>query len=59
MRRLLEMLCVFLEKTLYDEPTYDELSKELDKTKHFLDQALEMIEIFRERERKRNNLSGL
>ena len=43
MRKLLEKLCKFLEKKLYDEPTYEELSMELDKTKNYLEQASEYI----------------
>jgi len=43
-RNLLVKLCEFLEKKLYDEPTYSELSKELDRTKYCLEQALAQID---------------
>ncbi len=44
LRKILEKICVFLERKLYSEPTYEELSKELDKTKYYLDQALAQID---------------
>lgn len=47
MRKLLEKVCVFLEKKLYGEPTYSELSKELDRTKYLLDQAVSYIDYVR------------
>lgn len=47
LRKLLEKVCVFLERKLYGEPTYEELSKELDKTKYYLDQAISFIDYVR------------
>ncbi len=47
MRKILEKICVFLERKLYGEPTYEELSKELDKTKYYLDQAISFIDYVR------------
>lgn len=47
MRKILERICVFLERKLYNEPTYEELSKELDKTKYYLDQAIAFIDYVR------------
>jgi len=47
LRKVLEKICVFLERKLYGEPTYEELSKELDKTKYYLDQAVSYIDYVR------------
>ena len=36
MRKFLVKLCAYLEKKLYDAPTYDQLSKLLDETEYKL-----------------------
>lgn len=44
MRKLLIKLCNFLEKILYKEPTWEELSEELDMAKYKLHEARSEIE---------------
>ncbi len=44
MRKLLIKLCDFLEKKLYDEPTWRELSIALDRTRYRLFEAKSEIE---------------
>ncbi len=39
MRKFLVKLCTYLEKKLYDAPTYDQLSKLLDETEYKLYEA--------------------
>lgn len=40
MRNLMMKLCDFLEKKLYDEPTFRELSNSLDRTRYRLEEAV-------------------
>lgn len=47
MRKILVKLCDFLEKKLYDEPTWQELSSSLDKTRYKLFEAKEEIKRLR------------
>ncbi|MBQ3181143.1 MAG: hypothetical protein IJB50_00050 [Clostridia bacterium] len=39
MRKVLTKFCDFLEKKLYDTPTYEELQKVLDRTRYRLYEA--------------------
>ncbi len=42
-RKAMTKLCEFLEKKLYDEPTYEELQSNLDRMRFFLWEAREEI----------------
>ncbi len=44
MRKLLVKVCDYLEKKLYDAPTFEELSKSLDRTRYRLFEAKSEIE---------------
>ncbi len=44
MRKILIRLCDYLEKKLYDEPTFFELSKSLDRTRYRLFEAKSEID---------------
>ncbi len=43
MKYILKKLCAYLEKKLYDELTWEELSKALNRTKYQLSEAQEEI----------------
>ena len=44
MRKILVKVCDYLEKKLYDAPTFEELSKSLDRTRYRLFEAKSEIE---------------
>lgn len=46
-RKILVKLCNLLEKHLYDAPTYDELSRELDTERYKLSEAHSEAEYLR------------